>query len=270
MIRLDSDIESAVLASARRRALIEGRGPSVQEFLLNPYRFGAGATDPNYSLRVLGLHCDGVNGGTSFSDNSPAANTVTPTSCTTSTTQSKFGGTSAFYANGASSPKLTINHTTALTPAGDFTAACFFYVPTVTGSTRHLITKSLSSGHTPYTMRVTTAGKLQCYASDSGGTSLVVNITTSASVVTGWNHGAFTRSGSTYRAFLNGTLDGTGTNAGTGYSNATHPLVIGNTSDNAFALGANGDAFIDEVLVYNGVALWTASFTPPTSPFPNS
>lgn len=43
-ISLDTDIESALIARGRQRALIEGRGPKVSEFLLNSHRFGGAST----------------------------------------------------------------------------------------------------------------------------------------------------------------------------------------------------------------------------------
>lgn len=71
MIRLDTDIESAIAARARQRSLIEGRAPSVQSFLMNPYRFGSPI--PN----SLELHFEGTAGTATFTDSSPNARTPT-------------------------------------------------------------------------------------------------------------------------------------------------------------------------------------------------
>lgn len=59
--------------------------------LVNPYRYAI-AGDPYFSSVVLLLHCDGSNGGTTFTDHSSAARTLTASGNTnTSTAQYKFG-----------------------------------------------------------------------------------------------------------------------------------------------------------------------------------
>jgi len=42
MIEQATDVDSALLSHGRLRALIDGRGPRIEEFLLNSYRFGGG------------------------------------------------------------------------------------------------------------------------------------------------------------------------------------------------------------------------------------
>lgn len=272
MIYLDADIDGAISARARQRSLIEGRGPRVSEFLLNSHRFGGGGGDPNYSLRALGLHCDGSNGGTTFTDNSPTPKTVTPTICTTSTTQAKFGATSCYFPTSQPTEKLVIPHSADLAPLGDFTVAMWVYLTASTGAAnRNLIWKSVATGHTPYGMRITTSNVVQCFASNAAGSSLVINFTGAITITTGaWHHIAFTRSGSTYRLFIDGVLDNTGSNSDTGYVNAAHSVHIGNVSDSSVPLGGQGDAFLDDILIYDGVALWTSGFTPPTATFADS
>jgi hypothetical protein len=65
-------------------------------FLLDPYRFGAGGgggpTDPDRASRLLVLHCNGSNGGTTFTDTSTYARTMTVSgTLITSTSDPKFG-----------------------------------------------------------------------------------------------------------------------------------------------------------------------------------
>lgn len=274
MIRRDTDIDAALHSRARQRALIEGRGPRVSEFLLNPHRFGSGggATDPYFSQRALGLHCDGSNGGTTFTDNSPTPKTVTPTLSTTSTAQAKFGVSSCSFATSGASVKLTIPHSADLAPTGDFTVDFFVRLGAAV-SQRILIYKSISSGHTPYGLRLTTANRIQLFVSNAAGSAFAINMTGTTALNTSgvWQHIALTRSGSNYYLFIDGVVELTGSYAGAGYVNASHPVVIGNTTDDLYPIngGANPN-YMDDIRIYNGVALWTANFTPPTSPFPNS
>lgn len=273
LIRLDSDIDSAVLARARQRALIEGRDPRVSDFLLNPHRFGGGgggATDPLYSSVALLLHMDGSNGGTTFTDNSPTPKTVTPTAVTTSTAQAKFGISSALFPAASSTEKLTIPHSSDLAPTGDFCVEMWVRLSSAS-SQRALIWKSVSTGHTTYAMRLTTGSQVQCFASNAAGSAFQINMTGSITVNTSgtWQHIAFDRNGSNYRLFIHGVLDTSASSAGAGYVNAAHSVTIGNVTDNSLPLGVGGDSYIDDVRITTA-SRYTASFTPPSSPFPNS
>jgi len=232
-----------------------------------------GPPDPSYSSVALLLHCDGTNGGTTFTDNSPTPKTVTPTICTTSTTQVKYGTTSCAFPSSNPTEKLSIPHSADLAPTGDFTVEMWVYLTGTAGiQLRALIWKSVSSGHTPYAMRLTASvsPKIQVFASNAAGSSFAINMTGSITITTGsWHHIALTRSGSSYRLFVDGVLDVSGTNAGVGYVNAAHPVVIGNTTDDLYPLGSEGPAFQDDIRITNGVARYTANFTPPTAAFPN-
>ena len=79
-----------------------------------------------------------------------------------------------------------------------------------------------------------------------------------------WTHVAYSRSGTTGRLFVNGTQVASGTDS-TNYSSSNPPKIGGNgtTTDNFIG-------FLDEVRVTKGVARYTAAFTPPAFPFPNS
>jgi len=67
--------------------------------LVNPYRFApAGPTDPDFASVVLLLHCNGSNGGTTFTDNSSYGRAMTANgNAQTSTAQSKFNGSSGLF-----------------------------------------------------------------------------------------------------------------------------------------------------------------------------
>ena len=76
-----------------------------------------------------------------------------------------------------------------------------------------------------------------------------------------WTHLAVTRQGQILRFFINGVLEIT-INAATTY----FPDTVNN-----FNIGGFGNHFgvgnIDEVRIVEGNAVYTANFTPPTSPF---
>jgi hypothetical protein len=86
-----------------------------------------------------------------------------------------------------------------------------------------------------------------------------VSLGTSSLIAGRWNHFAFTRSGSTIKAFFNGTnTTATGTQSGT----------LGNGAARIFTLGS-GSSFFSNLRIVGGSALYTSAFTPPTLPLEN-
>jgi len=98
----------------------------------------------------------------------------------------------------------------------------------------------------------------------SGSVTKLVN--TTVSNTTDWNHLAITRSGSTVKMFLNGTLASTSTSLVADMSSTrTDPkLFIG--FQNLSSRYWNGE--IADLRITRGVARYSGSFTPPTKSFP--
>src|SRR6185369_6387378 len=106
-------------------------------------------------------------------------------------------------------------------------------------------------------------------AATEAGPSITASVTSSTAV---WYHCVLTRSGSTLRMFINGSLVGTSSFGGIGRT-----LTI-NTSLGAYYsspgnIGATGAAyytgFTDDVRITPGVARYITNFTPPIFPHPN-
>ena len=79
-----------------------------------------------------------------------------------------------------------------------------------------------------------------------------------------WTHVAVVRSGSTFTVYINGIADGIVTYAGAIPVISGATLFIGTIDPSVNWL--NG--YIDELRFSNGIARWTANFTPPTAPYP--
>ena len=80
-----------------------------------------------------------------------------------------------------------------------------------------------------------------------------------------WTHIAVTRtSGTTFKSYVNGVLDRTFTNSGTIFNTGNPSYNIGRTAYQ----GGNFhfDGFISDFRVVNGSSVYTAAFTPPTTP----
>jgi len=70
--------------------------------LLDTFLFASGgATDPDYASVSLLLHCDGTNGSTTFTDNSPSPRTVTANGNAQVTTSTKRFGTGGLALDGS-------------------------------------------------------------------------------------------------------------------------------------------------------------------------
>ena len=83
----------------------------------------------------------------------------------------------------------------------------------------------------------------------------------SGMVINRWYHVALTRSGTSMKMFVDGTQLGVTQNIATSYDISTTALNIGSQGANLYFTG-----YISNARVVKGVAVYTTTFTPPTSP----
>ena len=219
------------------------------------------ASDSNFASVSLLLHMDGSNGSTTFTDNSNNSYAIIRTgSGTISTAQSKFGG--AAYLSTALNDKLSVNSFNYA--SGDFTFECWWYPRQFTaGYKAFFITKGSSTVYGFFTNDDATSRKI-FFAQTAPSFSYITTGTGSINItLSQWHHVAVTKQGTTLRTFFDGVLYQTGTMngslVGTGIDIGYHSS--GSTSE----LG-----YLDDVRLTQGVARYTASFTPPAAAFPNS
>ena len=220
------------------------------------------ATDTNINEVSLLLHGDGTNGSTTITDSSLTPKTVTAVgNAQISTAQSKFGGSSIAF-DGTGDYLETPNSTDFAFGAGNFTIEGWVWTGAIVPQT--MVCHRIGGGPSLTNWLVqTNVGKIAFWASD--GATYQVNAMGSSTDVNNsqWNHIAITRSGSTFRLFVNGSQEASASWAGS-ISSTSRVVQIGNdTSTNFF----NG--YIDDLRITKGVARYTAAFTPPTAPFPN-
>ena len=99
-----------------------------------------------------------------------------------------------------------------------------------------------------------------------GGSAVQGSTTLSANT---WHHLAATRDASNVvRVFVDGVLDGSGTNSTNGTSSESFNIGDRRIGDPSANYPFNG--YIDDVRITKGVARYTANFTPPTNTFPTS
>jgi hypothetical protein len=222
--------------------------------------------DPDFSSVSLLLHLNGTNGSTDFTgaDTSSLPKTVTGVgSAQISTAEAKFGqslllNTANDYANHLTTP----DNVGFQFGTGAFTMEAWIYLISKPKNVAAVIaTDTASFGAGSYYFVVDGSNKLQF-----GGSGVSALLSTSTISTGQWYHVAASRSGTTTRIFIDGTLEDTEASDTTSYNYSTNNLLIGrNGWDSSGNQGFHG--YIDEVRITKGVARYTATFTAPTAPF---
>jgi len=216
-------------------------------------------TAPPTPITNTSLLCNFTNAG--IFDNTGKNNLETVGNAQIDTGTKKFGtGSMEFDGTG---DRLIIPPTQDLDlTTGDFTVEAWIY------------TNTIAAGVAVFAYRGSTAVTLSTdiqWSMYRNGSSLIVRpyfSTTDYTINIGtiaantWYHVAFTRSGSTFRGFLNGTVSATTqTISGSLNNNATWSgSIIGSMTEGGVDRGFNG--FIDDLRITKGVARY------PTEPFP--
>lgn len=240
-----------VLPNPRRMLSVIGRALG---FMGGP----AGPVDPNFSSVVLLCHLDGSDGGTTFTDDGPNNETATNSGADTATGTKKYG--TASLRLDSQFDYISFPLTNIAFGNGDFTIEGWMNYPTISAS---------NFGQLMNTGTSATNFILSCGSSGLGGTDDKLNywttsgVVVSTSTVTGgaWHHFAITRSGTTLRLFVDGTLEATGTDAQ-------------NHGGSAINLGyqyhrIDATSYLDDVRITKGVCRYTATFTAPTEAYPD-
>lgn len=184
----------------------------------------------------------------------PFPSTFAPYSSGAAYSTSVNGGSA--YFPGSSTDKLTFGTNTAFNVGtGDFTVAFWGYWNSVSSSSFPYKPAEVFHGGANNTLAIWIDGTSAQIAQNANGAVLQATVT---SPVKRWTHYAFTRSGTTGYIFMNGVL----ITSGAVSTNFTNP------SNLTLGAGPNGytDGYIAGFQFLKGTALYTSSFTPPTTP----
>lgn len=231
------------------------------------------ACDPYWNQVVLALHMDGTNGSTTFTDSSPSSKTVTANgNAQISTTQSKFGGASGYF-DGSGGYASVASSTDFQFGTGDLTIEFWInqtarpqaYPRAVQGSYTWNTSSSwaIIPGHGDFG---TNKFVFHAYAHNGNLSPLLTG--TTAIAFGQWHHVAVTRSGSTWRLFVDGVVEATASWTGSLDAGA-NSLNIGAVQNPTYIASSYFNGYIDDLRITKGVARYTANFTPPAAPFPN-
>jgi hypothetical protein len=215
------------------------------------------APDAQFNYVTMLLHGDGTNGAqnNTFVDSSTNNFTITRNGNTTQGSFSPYGSNWSNYLPNSGSVQYS-GVSTALQFTGDFTIEGWYNLANFNNAPAGGNPGLIGNG-TPNWLLVITGGEYNFYASGS----LILASSSASPSANVWNHFALVRSGSTLKIYHNGVSVGSTTNSAT--------LSIGSN----VTVGSNGTGgigsilgYISNVRVVKGTAVYTANFTPPTTP----
>jgi hypothetical protein len=219
-----------------------------------------GATSGNVSL----LTCQ----SNRFVDNSSTNATITlvgtpsvqafsPFAPTAAYSAATVGGSGYFDGNG---DYLSIANTANLQfGSGDFTLEFFVYFNALSGN-QTIYDKGYTGTNAFVIQTNTNTGTMIVYAN---GTAIIT--ASSASPVGQWDHYAVVRSGTTITLYRNGVSVGSATNS-VNFNNAAVTNIGAGLNQTNSTYTAFANAYISNVRLVKGSAVYTAPFTPPTAP----
>jgi hypothetical protein len=215
-------------------------------------------SDENFENVSLLLSGDGTNGAqnNTFLDSSTNNFSITRNGNTTQGSFSPYGNLWSNYLSGASGNYISVaNNTNLIVGSGDFTIECWVNMSAVNGSNANPIISKCASNSTTGWLLSSSSGGLWQFADYFGN-----NLIRAGTVVVGaWTHLAVTRSGSTVTLWVNGTSVGTASYS-TNFSDTT-ALMVGYSADYVYT-----NAYVSNVRLVKGTAVYTSSFTPSTTP----
>lgn len=211
--------------------------------------------DPYWTNVISLLHLDGSDGSTSIIDVKGKTWTANGTA-QLDTARSKFG-TASLLLDGTGLGIFTSATAGTGPGTGDFTYECWVY-RTRTVTSEVLICARNATASSFGNVLAIRSGAL-AYSNGSAWLATSIQVPLNQ-----WSHVAACRASGTLRLFIDG-VSGLQTSLANSYP-APDTINIGSYDNSTVETFAGS---IDEVRLTNGVARYTANFTPPSAPFPN-
>lgn len=220
---------------------------------------GGGSADPYWANVVSLLHFDGADGSTTFTDQT--GKTWTPSgNAQIDTAQSKFGGASGVF-DGSGDYIKTPHSTDLQLTSSEWTVECFIRWSGATGP-QAILSKRIDNGGGSAGWTLFIRNGTIC----AWNGSVEVSSPSGAISANTWTHVVWQRRSGNIEMYTDGVL-----RYSTGYSIYANAYAV--TIACAWFYFNPVDFFgghIDEMRVTSDVARYTANFTPPSAPFPDS
>jgi hypothetical protein len=92
-------------------------------------------------------------------------------------------------------------------------------------------------------------------------------ISTATIAANTWTHVAVTRSGTSFKMFINGSQDGSATSSATPTITTTSRLYVGTGSYDPGSVNRTITGYIDDLRITKGIARYVNNFTPPSAAY---
>lgn len=228
-------------------------------------------SDPSFASVVLLLGCEGSDGGTTFTDDSNSAHTITANgAANTDDAQVKFGSTSGFMSSAS-------NETDGLTTSdsadfafgtGDVTIETWFRTTDKTVDQVIFSQSTDANNHAAFLWSSAAGPKVSVIS--GGAVAINFNPGDGSEISNNtWHHIAYCRSGNDHLVFVDGTQVGSTHTDSSAWPDLTGTVRIGMDDANVGQAGGV-KGWIDEYRITKGVARYTGNFTAPTTAFPRS
>jgi len=222
-------------------------------------------TAPFTAITNTSLLLSGTNAG--IYDNAMENDVTTVGSTQVSTSVVKYG-TGSMKFNGTTD-YLTIPYTPQYNfGTSNWTVECWVNATSLSGGTICALNDFNNGGYASIRPQINTDGSMYLLCASANPGWINTSTTATGLISTGtWYHIAAVRNGSTFTLYINGTSQLTYTSSSALFSTGTYShigCVFSGSSASGFFTG-----YIDDFRVTNGVARYTANFTPPTQAFPN-
>jgi len=197
-----------------------------------------------------------ANNFTITANGTPRVQAFQPFSPTASYTAAAYGGSG--YFNGSTDYLSLADNTALQLGTGDFTIEGWFYISGATSTAYNLISKGAAA--TGWSLNTTTGARIQFSYTASNLTGATTTLVQGA-----WYHIAVVRSGSAsgnLKIYINGVQEIASAGAVNDDFNQTSTMYI--SASRTATLPLNG--YSSNVRVVKGTAVYTAAFTPPTTP----
>lgn len=254
MILRSTDIAGALRSRRRQRGAM----------LVNPFVYGSAAADEVTDL-VLGLHFDGADGSTTFTD--VKGHTITPAGAAQiDTAQSRFGGASGLF-GGSGDYLTTPGHADWDLGTNDFTIAAWVYSSSNTDLHTVATTRSASGTDTGFWLVTSSGTPVFITWLPAGGANLATLTSSTPLSLSTWHYLAVTRVGTAMTMWLDGvSVASASVGANAVGHNIANNLVIGRDPSTP---SRDWAGWIDDLRILNGTGIYTGPFSPPTSAFPS-
>jgi len=221
------------------------------------------AGDQHWYSKVFGLHCDGENGSTTFTD--VKGKTVTrygDASISTAQYPSLTGKTSSAYFDGTGDYLQLSNTSDFDFGSGDFLVRLRARISSYATTNRILIHRGQATGYSPWSLYILTSGYFYVEGSLNGSSwAYTLTGTTTLSVDT-WYALELYRYGTEVGIRVNGAREAYTTVSGSLMTSSASPRIGANSAaTNAY----NG--YMSEIEIYKGTCVNTANYTPASVPF---